>query len=392
MYVYNGNMKTKTISLRDNFKCIGGACSFTCCKEWSIAVDDYSLARWNSIYLAGQEKPLSFYVNKGKGSMKLFQNRCPFLNQDNLCQMVVEHGETVLCHTCDTFPRQNLFFVDQAEYGGMNICPVVIDLLRDTAITFSDGEQCSGIPETEETEDLELLRGLRDRMIEFLLSGQYDLGTSLRMLFYMMLDVEENYYADADWKIDWDTYFSEQALGELAEEIGTLEADAESAFLERNELLLDLCINYERQGYYKERFARFLPLAKEISRSKRLPEQEKCEAFETIWDSYQSLLRNFLVNEIFTNLLKPQSDMQSITVMLQWTAMEYAMICHVAFLEFMECGELSYEALRDILILIGRMTGYDEDDIFDYLEDSFEELLWPFAYLHQILPLEKRAR
>lgn len=32
------------------------------------------------------------------------------------------------------------------------------------------------------------------------------------------------------------------------------------------------------------------------------------------------------------------------------------------------------------MVVISRMTGYEEDDIREYLENSFEELLWEWRY------------
>ena len=40
----------------------------------------------------------------------------------------------------------------------------------------------------------------------------------------------------------------------------------------------------------------------------------------------------------------------------------------------------SYEKVREALVIINRMTGYDEEDISEYLENSFESLLWDWGY------------
>ena len=49
------------------------------------------------------------------------------------------------------------------------------------------------------------------------------------------------------------------------------------------------------------------------------------------------------------------------------------------------CRDLAYETLRDYLVLITRMTGYEEDDIYEYLENSFDELVWEWGYLSLIV-------
>ena len=52
------------------------------------------------------------------------------------------------------------------------------------------------------------------------------------------------------------------------------------------------------------------------------------------------------------------------------------------FLLWLQNGgqELTYEQVRDYLVILMRMTGYDEDDIYEYLENSFEELVWEWGY------------
>ena len=32
--------------------------------------------------------------------------------------------------------------------------------------------------------------------------------------------------------------------------------------------------------------------------------------------------------------------------------------------------------MRDYMVVVSRMTGYEEDDIYEYLENSFEHIIW----------------
>ena len=63
--------------------------------------------------------------------------------------------------------------------------------------------------------------------------------------------------------------------------------------------------------------------------------------------------------------------------------MEYGVIRHSIFLRWLLDGqkEIAYETVRDYIVIICRMTGYDEEDIYEYLENSFEELVWDWGYL-----------
>ena len=46
---------------------------------------------------------------------------------------------------------------------------------------------------------------------------------------------------------------------------------------------------------------------------------------------------------------------------------------------------LAYPKARELLILIARMTGYDGDEIEEYLRDSFENPVWPWGYADYLL-------
>ena len=61
--------------------------------------------------------------------------------------------------------------------------------------------------------------------------------------------------------------------------------------------------------------------------------------------------------------------------------MEYVTIRQAAFLTWMREDELSYETMRECITVISRMTGYDEDDIIEYMESMFEDIIFEPAYI-----------
>ena len=68
-------------------------------------------------------------------------------------------------------------------------------------------------------------------------------------------------------------------------------------------------------------------------------------------------------------------------VHLQWLMLQYAAVRQSLFLIWQDSPEtFSYEKVREALVIINRMTGYDEEDISEYLENSFESLLWDWGY------------
>ena len=67
---------------------------------------------------------------------------------------------------------------------------------------------------------------------------------------------------------------------------------------------------------------------------------------------------------------------------LEWTTLQYTAIRHSLFLQYQaqDTPVLSYETVRESIVILTRMTGYEEEDIISYLESSFEALLWDFGY------------
>ncbi|HIQ73928.1 MAG TPA: flagellin lysine-N-methylase [Candidatus Cottocaccamicrobium excrementipullorum] len=93
------------------FKCIAGDCKDSCCVGWEIDIDEDTFA-----YYRGLEGPFGdrLRASMARGEENTFvlnQGRCPFLNQQNLCDICLELGEEALCQVCTEYPR----FV--TEYG-----------------------------------------------------------------------------------------------------------------------------------------------------------------------------------------------------------------------------------------------------------------------------------
>lgn len=105
-------MKYTTLSCFSSFRCLAGACPDTCCAGWEIDLDADTLERYE--HLPG---PLGNRIRSrlrhdgGYTFFALEQDRCPFLNGENLCELILALGEETLSVTCREHPR----FVE--EYG-----------------------------------------------------------------------------------------------------------------------------------------------------------------------------------------------------------------------------------------------------------------------------------
>jgi lysine-N-methylase len=186
-------------------------------------------------------------------------------------------------------------------------------------------------------------------------------------------------------------------LLELSETIDGIEQTLQYSIEERNELFLDLAENYRREGLYEKYLEPVAQLAEQLS-EQGIDEEvvKEWQEFEVQFLKYQPLMRRFLLTELYADSLKPEGNLEEMVVQVQWIAMEYATIRHAVFLHWLLsqgegsfCEEgistscrrgISYEDVRDYMVVVSRMTGYEEDDIYEYLENSFEHIIWDWGY------------
>ena len=177
-------------------------------------------------------------------------------------------------------------------------------------------------------------------------------------------------------------------IRQLETAIKKMETDVVDTFYESSELFLDLVENYRKEGLYEKHLVPISIMAEKILSGELLTEEDiepAWQQFEMVWQQYQSLWRNFLLEEIYADCLMPQGDLQSMVMKLQWIAMEYVIIRQMVFLKWQQNGVVSYENIRDCIVVACRMMGYDEDDVEEYLSNSFEELIWEWGYLALIV-------
>ena len=119
----------------DSFHCIAGKCTDTCCVGWEIDIDDSSAKRYAKVKGEFGEK---LRKNIEDGHFKLLAgDRCPFLRQDGLCDMICNLGEESLCDICREHPRFVEVYGDIMERGIGLCCEEGVRLLLECNGTAS---------------------------------------------------------------------------------------------------------------------------------------------------------------------------------------------------------------------------------------------------------------
>ncbi len=104
-----------------NFKCIADKCKDNCCIGWEIDIDPSAAEYYENVNGAFGEK-LKANINKDEVcSFILNGERCPFLNEKNLCEIIINLGEDKLCQICRDHPRFFEWYSDVKE-GGIGLC------------------------------------------------------------------------------------------------------------------------------------------------------------------------------------------------------------------------------------------------------------------------------
>lgn len=123
----------KPIYYKD-FKCIAGACPDSCCQGWEVDADSDSLKYYASLDKSLEIKQrIDSVLDKDEFDNTIFhlapKKRCPFLNNENLCDMHIAIGGEHTPFTCRTFPRFIYDYGSTREIGISFSCPVASDMM-----------------------------------------------------------------------------------------------------------------------------------------------------------------------------------------------------------------------------------------------------------------------
>ena len=138
------------------FQCIAGACKHSCCIGWEIDIDPDKLDTYkNAQGSIGERLRKSIDFDCDCPHFVTNENdRCPFLNKENLCDLIIEMGEEALCDICNMHPRFRNDFADRTELGLGLCCEEAARLMLThaqpmTFLTLED-DGCDEGPEEDE--------------------------------------------------------------------------------------------------------------------------------------------------------------------------------------------------------------------------------------------------
>ena len=130
-------------SYYNQFHCIGGSCPDSCCIGWEVDIDEETYNYYKSLKGPFGDR-LRAHI-KEDGTDRYFPlcegGRCPFLNRENLCDIITQLGEESLAQVCMEYPR---YFLEKGDYEQIDLSLSCMELGR---IFFEDPDPIEYIRE-----------------------------------------------------------------------------------------------------------------------------------------------------------------------------------------------------------------------------------------------------
>ena len=290
------------------FSCKKEKCRHNCCIGWEIDIDEEKTQYYKNIGGEMGKKLKNNIANKPTPHFILDKNeRCPFLNKDNLCELVINLGEDSLCEICSLHPRFQNLLPERTEIGLGLCCEAATELIignRDTVNLINNT-----------TSDDEIII-LRDKIISVL--QERSLNINLRVK--KMLDL-----CQTDFEFTKDAFDEFLALERL-----------EGGWTEVLYLAKE---NYTHANF--DNFDRYI----------------KDREYE-----YEQFLV-YLIYRHFANSI----DLYSAAQKAKFAAMAYRLIYYIGGALFQKYGELPFEMQTDIMRMFSAEIEYSDENLYSLI-------------------------
>lgn len=209
----------------DEFECIAGRCRHSCCAGWEVEIDEKTFDYYKAVPGAFGDRLRQNMSEGEEDSFILINNRCPFLNEKNLCDIYTELGEDTLCETCTDYPRVTFTYGNIMErclgLSCEEACRLIFaeekpfrivereipdEPVPEQETQYADDTDEPEVDEDEEDvdtrEDWEYIREARDYALALLQNREKPLGARLEEYLVFADRVQECLNWEEPWKIE----------------------------------------------------------------------------------------------------------------------------------------------------------------------------------------------
>lgn len=312
-------MKIRVPDYYKDFKCIADKCEDTCCAGWEVDVDDDSYEYYKTVTGPFGDRIKSVMVpptEEEEACFTLNNGRCPFLNDNNLCDLYTELGEDKLCDTCTNYPR----FIE--EYGS----------LREIGIALSCKTAGELILKSDKKVTFELTEN--DEMV----STYNDIDPEL----YMMLMASRKTAFDIAQNRDFDIVMRYCLVLEYAKDIQDM---IDKGTLSK---IMNIKNNYSSEEYLRERTKTF-----------NILHNEEYTRYSYIYE-YLKIFDDFeIINKSWTDMVNHEKE-----YMYEQSSNEEYKSRYNRFEQYYYEKEYEYEQLLVYFIFRYYLKAVNDDDVF----------------------------
>ena len=363
----------------DKFKCIADKCNFTCCKGWDINIDTKTYNKWrendNLNYILDSVR---FIKSHGKNTYlikKETKGECPFLSNEGLCNIVINHGDEYLSSTCRSFPRIENDFEDVKELTLSCSCPEVVNIISDIKekIYIDSNDSLSYI------EDLGCLK-IRETLVNILQKDDITIENKLIISYNMifkMLNSDDLTYEDLIELLN--KYKSKNYIKEELSKYKDYEnKDTIEGLKEINSLFIDIIENYRNVSIFKESLKDIYKFTEEIKIENLFNDWKD---FKDLFKEHENLIENCIVSKVLSSCVS--DDLEEMIISFEMIILEYLLIRHAIFLKY--CinikEEINIQDIKDYIVIFSRIIGNNSDAVIEFLLDIFESEILEFDYI-----------
>ena len=174
----------------EQFVCKASNCTDNCCIGWEIDIDTDTLTKYQTVGgILGDKLRKEIDCTETPHFRLGADARCPFLQDDNLCEIICQLGESHLCQICRDHPRYYTWLGTRVE-GGIGLCceaAAELILTQPLPMTFIETEIPDEQCDAPDAGLLALLTEIRDEMFSLLA----DTSIPLPETFGRLLDAAE---------------------------------------------------------------------------------------------------------------------------------------------------------------------------------------------------------
>lgn len=365
-----------------NFKCIASDCKDNCCiGGWQIDIDEETAEYYLSLKGEFGDRLRNSITKTDEYCFKLSDGKCPFLDDENLCEIYKQLGEDKMGVVCTQFPRYSEYFGEIKETGIGLACEEAASIILNDTDDFSIEQlECKEEYVKDKEFDSELANKLfiiRNMLFKAFDNKKYTLSEKLKYLLYICNEVQKHININEYKKID---------------DLFTCDINSVSDILksEKN----------KNNTYLKEQIAKILYPYSDLEVLNDTWEDEINEIFEKIYENdsidnemFMNLFYGFkkadAVNEkkylnilkyfIFRYFMKTSYDHTCFNKALLMVS-NLIIIINMNFIKWLDNDkQIIKDHIFDSVHIFSREVEYDEDNI----EQLYEEFIFDDIFRYE---------